>query len=917
MTSAREIEDLIEQIDATPYGRQERELLRTAIDKAVELGDIDLEYRLRMRQTSSAFMSGDTEAMLSAFTWCLGRHDADPARFPYKVDNDDLLWHFKWMAEVLLVNPRFGLDRVDATVADMQRRYEEAGVGMSGVWQAKFSNALDTGRLAEATEFRARREETPEDDYSHCDACVRSEDVAYFRELGDIERALDLFDEIIDAGYTCGEEPERVQGHVLLTLLRSDRIEDAERHHRQGLRFAQASAEPFPLVLPHLPFLAVTGNLAKGLSLLEQYLPHWTDDAINLRVRFQAACAFAVLLDALVAAGHGSVPVRGSSDPRLVPLISAHEGLRTTSELACEIWSVADALATQFDERNGTPRFARLVAEARALADEHYDLPLSGPISLDVDAPAIGPKTAADHLNRARLLSRLDDDAAGAAAELTAGLDLDPQGDALIESLTELARAMVELNQDHSATLHRLVAALRAADRHGEADLIEAHGATLLSAEPGLSLDDRADDPDPRVRALVLGYRFRQLLRDEQPAEAKRVCETLVDLDHPDLVATRDSAKLALLHLLFDEGAEPLILMEELATNPQAWIAYLANLRLAQAHGRAGRFADGAPAAARAVEIAARFGVRGLAVNAAGLAAQLHGDLGAFDDASAMQRVALRHTQLGELPGENMQRFQLGRWLVEAGRTNEAADEFEAAARIDEALGEPPASIGYDYLHLAMAARGDDPGRAYSAFMRAIELADQGDDAELRVRARLTASQFLLNFEDDDAVDLLERALADATEAGIDDAIPVLRHTLGRARCQFGDGTGLDDLDTALALETERNNAWAVADITDSSGRALLQLDRFDEGIAKLLTAADLYAEAGDVAMAANAEMTVARALREASRAEDAVAGYEAVRDRLAADPDTFAAVCFEFADYLDELGEADRASQVRAEAGE
>mgnify|MGYP006883578223 CR=1 FL=1 len=122
-------------------------------------------------------MRGDLDGTLASFSWCLGRHDADPVRFPQKIgEGYDLLWQFKWVAEILLRHPRFPLAQVDAVVTDMETHYRRAGVGLSGVWQVRLANALATGHPQEAAAFRDEREAAGTDEYSHCPACVRSED---------------------------------------------------------------------------------------------------------------------------------------------------------------------------------------------------------------------------------------------------------------------------------------------------------------------------------------------------------------------------------------------------------------------------------------------------------------------------------------------------------------------------------------------------------------------------------------------------------------------------------------------------------------------------------------------------------------------------------------------------------------------
>lgn len=171
----KRFQQLIEEIDRTPWGPAEQALVAEAVALAVEVGDERLEYEARMRQTASANMGGATDVMLNSFAWCLAHHDADPQRFPADLDNGgaDLMWQFKWMASSLRSSPAFSQEQIAAVLDDMEAHYRAAGLGLSGVLTARFEDAWDAGRMDDAEALRVQLEATPRDDHSHCDACGR------------------------------------------------------------------------------------------------------------------------------------------------------------------------------------------------------------------------------------------------------------------------------------------------------------------------------------------------------------------------------------------------------------------------------------------------------------------------------------------------------------------------------------------------------------------------------------------------------------------------------------------------------------------------------------------------------------------------------------------------------------------------
>lgn len=388
-------DSVIAEIDGTPYGPAERELIERALTLAEESGDEETAYRVRMRLVQSASMTGDTEALLGAFAWCVGRNAADPARFPNQVDDYDLLWFHKWIADSLGSNPMFPLATIAESIERMETAYRQAGVGLSGVVQTRFSEAFLAGRLEEAGRHLEELARTPRDDYSHCDACVRSEEATFRILTGDRETGLSLVREMLEQGHECGEEPERAISHTLVPLLEAGRLDEAERMHVRGYRLARGNADNIGMIARHLVFLSVTGNAQRALEMLERHLGWLTHDRLNASGHLEALTAFAVTCTAAGRAGIGAERVRGSDAAPLVRFLGTGDGPLTVDEVGAACLRAADELAAAFDERNGTRHRSETVAATLALVDRHWDLPI-GPAHTVTAAPAaVDPAAAA------------------------------------------------------------------------------------------------------------------------------------------------------------------------------------------------------------------------------------------------------------------------------------------------------------------------------------------------------------------------------------------------------------------------------------------------------------------------------------------------------------------------------------------
>ncbi|GAB2659459.1 hypothetical protein ABI214_05830 [Prescottella soli] len=527
---------LISEIDATPYGPAERELIERAITLAEEAGDEAAAYAVRMRLIQSASMTGDTDALLTAFAWCAGRNAADPTTFPTQVDDHDLLWFHKWIADALASNPMFPRTTIADAIEQMESAYRQAGVGLSGVVQTRFWQAFEAGRLEEAARYLEELGRTPRDDYSHCDACVRSEEAQFRLVTGELEAGLGLVQEMLDQDLGCADEPERAMAHALVPLLQVGRLEDAERMHVRGYRLARGNADNIDMIGRHLIFLSVTGNEQRALEMLERHISWLAHDNLNATAHLDALTAFAVTCTAAGQAGLGREDVRGADAAQLRPFLGAHAGPWTVDELAQACWRAAEELAGRFDERNGSAYRSEKVAAARSLAGQRWDLPIGAAHTVPAPPVATDPAAATAFV-----------DEVASASPLAERVDTILDAEGLDAALTWVEAELVATTAPgHRAVLLRLQAQLLASSGRfeealtavdGALDLSVAHAARSLTAPlAALSAQicDDLDRLDEAAGRLRLATREAELAGAESVGHRYRLGVTLVRAGHPD-----------------------------------------------------------------------------------------------------------------------------------------------------------------------------------------------------------------------------------------------------------------------------------------------------------------------------------------------------------------------------------------------
>lgn len=932
-----QIEELLGQVDLLPFGPQGRALLDEALRLVQESGDEETEYRIRMRLISAAQMMGDTDGVLSNFAWCVSRNELDPSRFPTEVDEQDLLWFYKWIPASLAAHPTFARADILDALQNMQERYTREGVGQHGVLQARFSEAHRSGHMQEAEGFSEALLSAQRDDYSHCEACVRADQVDFALDQGRPGDALRYFDEIMEQGMTCGEEPEAVMSTVLLPLLRAGRLEDAERAHRMGYRLAKDNPGLMASIALHIEFAAITGNHARALSLLERHLGTLAHDELNINGHFSSLLSIAVAAEIIALAGHGELEVRGSGDPILVRVLGPHQGPYSVEQLARAAWAAAQPIGAAFDERNGTDRYARRLAEARSHVLESYPLALSeqqverherasDPAAEDVDGwtdVAVWAAVSDDGTRAEDAVRR----ALAAGASPRQRLALWGIRAALLEqedrgpAIAERAAAYDEMGLADEAAFER---------EHGVlvAGVIGEEGAAVLTALlpqlPTAELRGRVHT-ELGLHGLAAG--------DAQQA----MSHFLQGAEEADVAGDSETFRRALIGAcwavpLEEEGGAlqtRLLDMAE-AAGPRANQLYdVAYLRSVEAAALRDDRESAAQLSRAAADLAVAHRALGPLSQITRFRTELLTGMDRHLEAAAAQRVYSqmlreqgRPADVGMLVGE-------GRSLVHAGEMQDALEVLADAGRaLEENEESTPGQWAVQDRWYGEAAEGCEYfGSAFEAWERALECGEAAlaeapelEDAQLAALEACMSARSLVALaqraeEEDDVRNfgaralVLARALADQ-EHGL---LPVTLQQLGRAYAGIGDELGLELLQEAEDLARAEDAGWFSADVLDTRGRSLLDLGRPDEAMPVLLRAADEYAAQGDLGNAALGEYSVARILEALERNEEALAVFSNALERVRDEPGQVrSGVAGAFGDLLEVEGRLSEAEDVR-----
>jgi tetratricopeptide (TPR) repeat protein len=933
-----EIKELFQQIDQMYWSPQERQLINRAVDLAREIGDEELEYQARMRLTASAAQLGDTDSMLTSFAWCLAKYDSDPRKFAADLENGaaDILWHFKWMIGALDRNSIFALAQNEAMLDDMEAHYRKAGLGMSGVITARFTHSWRTGQLERAKELRVLLNSTPRDSHSHCDACGRSQLAEFALEMGEEQDALRLVDEIVEGGYSCGEEPEGALAATLVAKLRAGRLEDARADHSRSYRLARTNPDRIGIVADNIAFCAITGNEARGLAMVERHINWLAHDLLDEGGHLRLLLSIGSVLEAVKNAGHPDQLVRGASNTALEPFFGSRQEPWTVAELAPAVWEAAAKIAAGFDARNGNDYVSGKIGLAKQLLDEHYDVPIHSDSFLAAPPPEVGAPTDFNGWYRMSVTCAVS----GRIEE-----SLEAGRRALDKAVTP---------QERADAYTVIIGGLVATDAEDEAEAVLAQRIALLRSEGkktaaatekklGLILYGKLDDDSiPALEAAIARWRGAAdaTLADVQLSLAAALEETeangerIAELIRQSIANSEGNPRLrqsALFRYIsaqessWEEAVESC--EKILAQDPPEGVRAAALRAQARLFGAAGEFEKGAAAADEAARVNAALRFHGSTATAADLAGQLLMNAGRADEALTRFQYALREAEqeadAGPLIGL---KFSLGRAMLLSGHPMEAVELFGEVNSLEADL---EASDGDRAETLSWLGRAyydfERYGNAVSCYSDAAELFTNAERPVDAASELLRKGRLLAQFEEyDDASEALAKALELVGENEEANGLLVrLFEACGDVKCKQGNADGLADFDRAIEISLKDEQSWYAADMLDSKARGLLALERYEDAVAAFLNAADAYSGADDEMAATRAEFfagQIACAELEQNEAGAALMSNALERSERLESPEALNlrnAIALKLGDVLEGLGRITEANAARAQVQE
>ncbi|MGW7496506.1 tetratricopeptide repeat protein [Streptomyces luteogriseus] len=398
------------------------ELLTAAEKLNVPLAVIEaLGHQLKVYNYSS-----EKGKMFVPFARLLRLWDERPEDFD-EYETHSLHWVFKWVSSGMLDQPHIPLASIEKWLGEMEHRYRLAGHSERAVRSAEHSVAAHVGDVARAERAYAAWLAADRDAMADCHACELHGQGWWQAERGRDAEALELWRPVLEGEYACAHEPHTALASSLVPLLRLGRLDEARSCHLRGFRLVREMESMRGAYADHVEFCALTGNEARGLELLAERPAYFTDDG-QPRSRLDFMSVVALLMDRLTVLGLGDRQVPGPAGRQWTARELAAHAREESLALAARF---DERNGTAHVSERARARMARQPLVERLPLGVRSVRPVPPPAPAEPVVPVTGQPDLPALLAEARRLSdHLRPNAVeawAAAAEAAQGVELDPR----------------------------------------------------------------------------------------------------------------------------------------------------------------------------------------------------------------------------------------------------------------------------------------------------------------------------------------------------------------------------------------------------------------------------------------------------------------------------------------------------------
>ncbi|MEU5694434.1 hypothetical protein [Actinosynnema sp. NPDC020468] len=376
-----------------PEGMPRHEALERAARAADACDHLPLAVSCRIALLRSAYDLARYDLMLAPFAWLGAAERKDASAFD-EWETHSFDWAHKWIVNGLMADPRFTLEQVASVVDALEARYRAHGFSLQPVHGARTDLAYHVGDERSYREHFARYLATDRGPMSDCEACVVEEQAGHLIRQGRHAEAVAHAEHQLDRDTGCATQPQGILTTLAPAFVVLGEPERARDAHVVAYRLVRDDLVSGYLD-DHLVFCATSGNVRRGVELLQRHL-HRVHNSTNPAQAMHFSAGAALLLSRVDFPVEFAVPRDGTTT--------------TLSVTALRAFLEAQALeiAARFDHRNSSTAVGDRI-RATLASEDTEPVPLAVPTPSLV-APAEDEPVVADPVELAeRLVASFDD----------------------------------------------------------------------------------------------------------------------------------------------------------------------------------------------------------------------------------------------------------------------------------------------------------------------------------------------------------------------------------------------------------------------------------------------------------------------------------------------------------------------------
>ena len=183
-----------------------------------------------------------------------------------------MMWSYKWVTDRLLLFPDIELQKVEATLEDLKKRFIQTGHGPHFYYYIKQELAMNLDKPEEVQYYYDKWIKEPSDSLSDCRACTLANQTKALLYLGKLEEALTVAEPILQKKLSCHSVPHRTYGDLLLPLLKANRKAEADRYYNKCYQLIYNKTGFMDTLIPLLKYATIT-DISIAIPILEKYFP--------------------------------------------------------------------------------------------------------------------------------------------------------------------------------------------------------------------------------------------------------------------------------------------------------------------------------------------------------------------------------------------------------------------------------------------------------------------------------------------------------------------------------------------------------------------------------------------------------------------------------------------------------------------